>query len=437
MQDLWAELNNEPLTPGSTAHELPRHRRLTEQVILSSLRDWLLHDYVLSYCRTLSATRIYRRCYWIDALGALEARAAQALSGSNTHNHPAVPVQRAKGSKKDSSPAIAPALQPIAALTAILARESKTITLHGILLEAGSSKRKEARAAAAGNDADKPVTNQAKDTAILPGESSIVRASWLEMATTMLNLIDQSPAIFLFNPFGNTLFTYDDLAPLYQRTAPTELCLFISHKRVMAHLTSAGDASALTALLRSDRWKVLPTGDAEVGQTSDRVIDLLIASMQRHFLSVQRMAFPVQVRPALVETVPYTFIFATRRQDSLAAMNDAVCLYRRRLYEQSRQGILGEEWFATQQQERFAEEIQQLYQRTLQQGRAQRVRRWPDLRQQLLNADFGRCTIHEYDEVMQQLLVNGAVRCDWRRKPTALEDEEPRIPGSDDTLIWQ
>ncbi len=118
-------------------------------------------------------------------------------------------------------------------------------------------------------------------------------------------------------------------------------------------------------------------------------------------------------------------------------MNDAVCLYRRRLYEQSRQGILGEEWFATQQQERFAEEMQQLYQRTLQQGRAQRVRRWPDLRQQLLNADFGRCTIHEYDEVIQQLLVNGAVRCDWRRKPTALEGAEPRIPGSDDTLIWQ
>jgi hypothetical protein len=437
MQDLWAELNNEPLSPGSTAHELPRHRRLTEQVILSSLRDWLLHDYVLPYCRALSATRIYRRCYLIDALGALETRAAYSSSESNTHNHFAAPVQRAKGNKKDSSPAIAPALQPIAALTAILARESKTITLHGILLEAGSSKRKEARAAAAGNGTDKTVTNQAKDTAILPGESSIVRASWLEMATTMLNLIDQSPAIFLLNPFGHTLFTYDDLAPLYQRTAPTELCLFFSHKQVMAHLAASQDASALTALLRSDRWKVLPTGDTEVRQTSDRVIDLFIASMQRHFLSVQHIAFPVQVRPALVETVPYTLIFATRRQDSLAVMNDAVCLYRRRLYEQSRRGVLGEEWFATQQQERLTEERQQLYQRTLQQGRAQRMRRWPDLRQQLLNADFGRSTIHEYDEVIQQLLVNGAVRCDWRRKPTALEGAEPRIPGSDDTLIWQ
>ena len=437
MQDLWAELNNEPVSQGSTLHEPSRHRRLTEQVILSSLRDWLLHDYVLPYCRALSATRIYRRCYWIDALGAIETRAAHASSGSNTHDHPETPARRAKGSKKDSSSPIAPALQPIAALTDLLARENKTITLHGILLEAGSSKRKEARAAASENGADKPVTNQTKDTAVLPGESGIVRASWLEMGTAVLNLIDRSPAIFLLNPFGHTLFTYDDLAPLYQRTAPTELCLFISHKQVMAHLAASRDTTALTALLRSDRWKILSTNNEEVGRTVEGVIDLLIASMQRHFLSVQRIAFPVQVRPAVVETVPYTLIFATRRQDSMAAMNDAVCLYRRRLYEQSHRGVLGEEWFATQQQERFEEEMQQLYSRALQQGRAQRVRRWPDLRQQLLNANFGRYTIHEYDEVMVQLLARGAVRCDWRRKPTVMEGEEQPVPGNDDTLTWQ
>ncbi len=437
MQDLWAELNNEPVSPGSTKHEPSRHRRLTEQVILSSLQDWLLHDYVLPYCRALSATRIYRRCYWINALGAIETRAARALSGSNTHNHLETPARQAKGSKKVLSPAIAPALQPIAALAELLARENKPITLHGILLEAGSSKRKEARAAAAGNDANKPVTSQTKNAAILPGESGIVRASWLEMGTTVLNLIDQSPAIFLLNPFGHPLFTYDDLAPLYQRTAPTELCLFISHKQVMAHLAASRDAAALTALLRSDHWKALSTNNEEVERTTEGVIDLLITSMQRHFLSVQRVAFPVQVRPAVVETVPYTLIFATRRQDSLAAMNDAVCLYRRRLYEQSHRGVLGEEWFAAQQQERFEEEMQHLYSRTLQQGHAQRVRRWPDLRQQLLNENFGRYTIHEYDEVIQRLLINGAVRCDWRRKPTAMEGEEQRVPGNDDTLIWR
>ncbi len=279
-----------------------------------------------------------------------------------------------------------------------------------------------------------------------------MRASWLEIAPALLDLIGQSPAIFLLNPFGHTLFTYDDLTPLYQRTAPTELCLLIAHKQVMAHLTSAHlaptplaparGATTLTALLRSDRWKTLPINNEELEQAIAGVIDLLIASMQRHFLSVQRIALPVQIRPAVVEIAPYTLIFATRRQDSLANMNDAVCLYRRRLHEQSRRGVLAEEWFAAQQQERFAEEMQQLYRRMLQQGRAQRVRRWPDLRQQLLNADFGRYTVYEYDEVMQQLLASGDVRCEWRRRPlteTGVEtgSEERPIPGNEDILLWK
>jgi len=71
MQNLWPELNNEQASPGTAgqAQEPPRRRRLTEQVVLLSLRDWLLHDFALPYCRTLSATRIYHHCYWIDALG--------------------------------------------------------------------------------------------------------------------------------------------------------------------------------------------------------------------------------------------------------------------------------------------------------------------------------------------------------------------------------
>ena len=86
--------------------------------------------------------------------------------------------------------------------------------------------------------------------------------------------------------------------------------------------------------------------------------------------------------------------------------------------------------------------MQQLYQRMLQQGRAQRVRRWPDLRQQLLNADFGHYTLHEYDEVMRQLLASGDVRCEWRRRPSkgmgeSTENEERPIPGNEDMLLWK
>ncbi len=449
MQNLWPELNNAQPSPGTAGHmqEQPRRRRLTEQLLLSSLRDWLLHDYVVPYCRALSASRIYRRCYWIDALGSIEPRTS---------------------AKTEASP-VPSILQPIVSLADVLAQEGKTIALHGIILEAGSSKRKETRPVEGEQSGNNHVTASAKAVGTLPGgqvsrfivglpqESGIVRASWLEIAPALFDLIGQSPAVFLLNPFGHTLFTYDDLAPLYQRTAPTELCLLISHKQVRAHLTAAHlaptplaptplaparGATTLTALLRSDRWKALPTDGEAMERAIDGVIDLLIASMQRHFLSVQRIALPVQIRPAVVETAPYTLIFATRRQDSLANMNDAVCLYRRRLHEQSRRGVLAEEWFAAQQQERLAEEMQQLYRHVLQQGRAQRIRRWPDLRQQLLNADFGCYTVHEYDEVVQQLLASGDVRCEWRRRLAEgrgenTESEERPIPGNEDILLWK
>jgi hypothetical protein len=112
-------------------------------------------------------------------------------------------------------------------------------------------------------------------------------------------------------------------------------------------------------------------------------------------------------------------------------MNDAVCLYRRRVLEESYRGVLAEDWFAAQQQKRFEEQREQLCQRTLQQGRAQRIRRWPDLRQQLLIPNFGQYMQHEYNVVIQQLLSQGEVRCEWR-----LRTIEERVPGNDDTLMW-
>ncbi|HYK86503.1 MAG TPA: hypothetical protein VEV19_14120, partial [Ktedonobacteraceae bacterium] len=77
--------------------------------------------------------------------------------------------------------------------------------------------------------------------------------------------------------------------------------------------------------------------------------------MQKHFLTAQRIQLPVQTGPAILESAPYGLLFATRSKDSLACMNDAVCLYRRRLLRESYAGTLGEEWFLAQQQERDAE----------------------------------------------------------------------------------
>ena len=116
-------------------------------------------------------------------------------------------------------------------------------------------------------------------------------------------------------------------------------------------------------------------------------------------------------------------------------MNDAICRYRRRLEEESYVGVLGEEWFRSQQQIHSDQARQQLAQHILLQGRAQRARRWPDLRQQLLLTYFGQFLMRDYDISIQQLLSSGEVHCSWRKAP---QTEEPdRVPGNEDTLIWR
>ncbi|HEU5226283.1 MAG TPA: hypothetical protein VFU49_00620, partial [Ktedonobacteraceae bacterium] len=219
-----------------------------------------------------------------------------------------------------------------------------------------------------------------------------------------------------------------------------ELCLLLSYKQIEACLLlarrSSEQAGILTGLLRSDRWKALPTKDEERAQAIDGFIALFTAGMQRHFqLPVQPITLPIQTRPAVVEAAPYLLLFATRRQDSLLSMNDAVYRYRHNVNEQSHQGVLGTEWFAAQQRERAEEALEQLHQRALQQGKAQRIRRWPDLRQQLLLGSFGRFSVADYDMIMRKLLLNREVRCEWRRVPGDATEE--RTPGSDDTLIWR
>ncbi len=421
--NLWSELDNQH-TPVETVKG-GRTRRFTDNFVLSSLRAWLLQDYVLPYCRTLAASRIYRRCYWIDA-----------WSGDTRLFVPGKEngVQPTRGRKKKIAPALPAILQPVVSLAAALAQEQRPIALNCIMLVPGNS-----------HSSQKSQRKATPDDALtVPEKSGLMRGGWPEAAPVLLKAIESSPAIFLLNPFGTSLFTQDDLTPLYQRTtAPTELCLLIPHKQAEMRLLVAArtteGAAHLTALLRSDRWKGFLSQNStnkgnDIDPLIDRFIEMFIAVLQRHFLTVQRLAFPVLVSPAVVETAPYSLLFATRSKESLLRMNDAVCLYRRRINEESYRGTLNETWFAQQQQQRFAQEQQALYQRVLQQGQSQRTRRWPDLRQQLLLAQFGSYPVPEYDAAMSKLMVEGAVRCEWKRPLLATEDM--CVPGNDDMLLW-
>jgi hypothetical protein len=431
MSELWAMLHDKQ-APETTEHGRSlRPRRRSEQIIVSELRGWLLHDYVAAYCRSLAETRIFRRSFLIDALGIDPKAAALAPLEANEEETP--PARK----KRTQHVPAHPVLQDVLALSHELAARDRPITLHSLVLTAGSSKRARYNNRRASDE-------QRKKPYTLPKESGLITASWLEAAQDVLDYVEQSPAIFLLNPLGATTFHYDDLAPLYRRTVPTELCLLLSHKQIVPLLqaarTSGEHATHLTALLRSDRWKTLPAEEEQSSQAVAGWIALFTASMQHHFLlPVQRIPLIAQVGPAIVDPVPYTLIFATRRQDSLVSMNDAVCAYTRRVTEASWQGVLGEEWFANQHQTRQQEALQRLEQQIVQQGRQQRIRRWSDLRQQLMLTFFGQFMRQDYDASIQKLLLQREVRCEWRQRKAALNGngEQQPIPGNDDILIWR
>ncbi len=394
MQNLWPEFDNEQLQAESAQRaqkQAPYRRSPAERELLSALREWLLHDYIVPYCKSLAATRIFRRCYWVDGFG-----------GDNF-------------------------LQPLLSSSSELAKENKSIALYYLSLEPKKHKRTE--------------RNQGESIDI-PKESGSVRASWPEAATSLLQAIDQSAAIFSLNPFtSSTLFAFDDLSLLYQRTAPTELCLLISYKliekRLIPMLGSPDGAAAFTSLLRSDRWKSALSENTGKSVAEKLSMAFFESIQQQHFLTVQLIPLFMHTAPAVIEQVPYALIYATRRQDSLLCMNDALCVYHRRLQEQSLEGTLTQSWFAAQQQERLASELRDLYQRILRQGQARRQRRWSDLRQQILIQNFGQFTLQDYDSVIQKMLSNGEVRCEWRQHPS---DNPPsgnqHVPGNEDILFW-
>jgi hypothetical protein len=457
--NLWSDIHT---NHQSTSRSSQRARSLNERAVALLSREWLLAEYAACYCRSLAATKIFRRCYWIDALGAgVGAGSSSTTTPSSISTEPVAENGNGngKGRKKVLRPPVPPALLPIVALGDQLNQESavnadqRPISLYGLLLTSQNRRNTTKTSKQAGQNGTSSQATSASSQQLTPAPFSLAKGSellhtgWFEVAPTLLKEIEQFPAIFLLNPLGstsNTLFTYDDLLPLYQRTHPTEICLLLSHKQVAAQFLAASrspaQGSLLSNLLRTDRWKTLSTQEEDLPRTVEQLLGLFTASMHRHFqLPVQRIPLLAQVGPATVEALPHTLIFATRRQDSLQCMNDAVCQRARTLYEQSYRGVLGEDWFTEQQRERFKEQREQIQKQLLSQGRAQRIRRWPDLRQQLLLANFGHFTAQDYDLLLHELLVQREVRCQWRHPGLhpAPDDTDQRIPGNDDTLLWR
>src|SRR5438105_10666575 len=116
--NLWADFDNQQTQTTSARHKPTR--RLTEQSVVSSVRQWLLQDYVSSYGRTLGAMRIYRRCYWVDAWGIDRHSHSPSLQSA---------ADTDKSRQENAHQTMPAILQPILSLSQQLAQGSRPIAL--------------------------------------------------------------------------------------------------------------------------------------------------------------------------------------------------------------------------------------------------------------------------------------------------------------------
>ena len=389
--------------------------------------DWkarALPGFVIPYCRALAASRLHRSCWWVDGLAAA-GRSTGASAGS-------------------------------ASAEAIEALAAASFTLRALRLDAHPLKSQELQAAPA---SEEPASNGPKQRNTPARDQPSAQEIPASASRSELpEMLGTSAAVLLLNPFAAPPLAAEDLLPLCQRRANTELLLTISAaqvERLALHsladngtgaraVGERGDASprladapppALTALLRSDNWKAVWTGEGTAASKVARMLDLLQGLLKPHFLYV--CLAPLGDAP----TPRHFLLFASRQYPGLVLMNDFLCAELARLGREREAHALQGDWFAKRRQRERAAAWAALKEELHTLGRARRARLWPDLKPTLVLGHFGQFSTADYDAALRELLQEGRVSCRWspatlQAAPAETPDALPaeRIPGQQDFL---
>ncbi len=434
---------------GGAASPAPVLRRVgqstpAERAFWEDWRAGALAGFVVPYGRALAASRLHRSCWWVDGL-ASAGRTTGASAGS----------------------AVSEAIEALAAAS---------FTLRALRLDSHPprSQGQEAAQPLAAPAGEEPAVNGQKrrktPTQDQPPVPEIANASRSELPEAL----GTTPAVLLLNPFGSFPLTAEDLLPLCQRRANTELLLTISaaqverwaaqsladsgtverevraagerggaQRRPAPVAEGTGDASqrpadapppALTALLRSDAWKGVWTSEGNVPAKLARTLDLLQGLLKPHFLYV--CLAPLGDAP----TPRHFLLFASRHYPGLVLMNDFLCAERARLARERETHALQGDWFAKRRQKARAAAWTTLKEELHALGLARRARLWPDLKPALVLAHFGQFSATDYDDALRELMQEGRVACRWSPAAPLVSAETPdsppaeRIPGQQDFL---
>ncbi len=383
----------------------------SERAIWEDWKARLLPGFVAPYCQ---ASRLHRSCWWVDGLAA----------GSRGRR-----IEAGAAAFADTTDMLAAA----------------GFTLRGARLE--TSKAGEKAPEVAGETGAESFTGQQRngrrtsDAGALPAAASETLTPLPRDA--LLATLGMGPAILLLNPFATPPLTAEELLPLCQRQAPTELLLTISSAQlehlVAQNLTGEQDRSdaplALTALLRSDTWKMIWTGQGKSPEKVRRTLELLRGVLKAHFL---------YVCVASLDDMPGAaprrlLLFASRQYPSVALLNDFLCAEQARLARERETRALQGSWFARRRETARAAAWVALKEELHALGRLRRARLWPDLKPLLVLDHFGQFSTAEHDAALLELLREGRIACRWSPAMPAADaasDAPPveRVPGPQDFL---
>ncbi len=409
MQSLFDELEGAASATAQAAAQPASTAPTSERALLDAWTARLLLGVVVPYCQGLAARRLHRSCWWVDGL---------------TSN---------KTGKSLSAGAFAEAASGLA---------SAGFALRGLRLEPPKARPKRG---ASGEIATAAEARGKPEAPALPTLAGVTPGELPEQ-------LGNAPAILLLDPLALPL-TAEDLLPLCQRQAPTELLLLISAAKLerMANDLPAGTAALqealandsppetaavqapLTALLRSDAWKGIwakPGGRADKVR---RTLELLRALLKPAFLHVCLAPLGEQPIPA----PRHYLLFASRQEASVALMSDYLCAEQARMSAEREARALQGTWFARRRAKARAEARAALKEEMYTLGRQRRARLWPELKPLLVLAHFGEFSSADYDAALDELMRDGRVFCRWSPANAPADEAGAaagRVPGQQDFL---
>jgi hypothetical protein len=269
----------------------------------------------------------------------------------------------------------------------------------------------------------------------------------------LLERLGKTPAILLLDPLAAPL-TAENLLPLCQRQAPTELLLLISAAKLerLANASPAGTPvvqgaladdsppgsaalqAPLTALLRSDVWKGIWAKPGSRADKVRRTLELLRALLKPAFLHVCLASLGEQPAPS----PRHYLLLASRQESSVALVNDFLCAEQARLAAEREARALQSTWFARRRETARAAAWAALKEELHTLGRQRRARLWPELKPLLVLSHFGEFISRDHDAALGELLREGRVQCRWSPANAPADDGSsaatPRVPGQHDFL---